>query len=114
MTAPAAITVACGAITCGIHNTLYQWINWWMSDHRYIQSINIFSAAPGPCGGPVTETWTATDACGRTLASVSRIITVDPAPLPTMTAPAAHHGGLRCDYLRHPQYLYQWTEPVDV
>jgi HYR domain/Putative Ig domain len=37
-----------------------------------------FTAIPGPCGGTVTETWTATDPCGRPLASVSRTITVNP------------------------------------
>ena len=47
-----------------------------------------FTATPGACGGPVTETWTATDACGRTVAAVSRTITVSPAALPAMTAPA--------------------------
>src|SRR5207247_5530643 len=47
-----------------------------------------FSALPATgCRCTVTETWTATDACGRPLASVSRTITVDPAALPTMTAP---------------------------
>jgi hypothetical protein len=35
--------------------------------------------------GTVTETWTATDICGRTLTEVSRTITISPAALPTMT-----------------------------
>ena len=47
-----------------------------------------YDTTPGACGGTVTETWTATDSCGRALASVSRTITVSPAALPTMTAPA--------------------------
>ncbi len=51
-------------------------------------NMSTFSAIPGVCGGDVIETWTATDVCGRALASVSRIITVRPAPLPTMTVPA--------------------------
>src|SRR5260221_9785810 len=46
------------------------------------------SATATACGGTVTETWTATDACGRTITSVSRTITVSPAALPVMTAPA--------------------------
>ncbi|MDI1316008.1 hypothetical protein, partial [Flavobacterium sp.] len=87
MTAPAAITVACGAITsstipytngltgaCAITGT---------------SNASTFTATPNACGGTVTETWTATDSYGRTITSVSRIITVSPAALPTMTAPAA-------------------------
>jgi sarcosine oxidase delta subunit len=35
-----------------------------------------FSPHPGACGGTMTETWTATDACGRALDTVSRTIVV--------------------------------------
>src|SRR4029453_5238969 len=77
---PTDITVACGAIpavsalnytngasgTCLISGT----------------ATSTQTAAPGPCGGTVTETWTATDACGRSF-TASRIITVNPAPAPT-------------------------------
>ncbi|MEP6845190.1 MAG: T9SS type A sorting domain-containing protein, partial [Panacibacter sp.] len=45
-----------------------------------------FTATPNACGGDVTETWTATDACGRTVASVSRTIHVSPAALPVFDA----------------------------
>src|SRR4029079_1997638 len=48
-------------------------------------ATSTFSAAPGPCGGTITETWTATDACGRALAPVTRTITVTPAPAPVFT-----------------------------
>ncbi|MGL2967618.1 HYR-like domain-containing protein, partial [Flavobacterium sp. XGLA_31] len=86
MTAPSNITVACGSIpasstiafsnglsgSCAINGT---------------SNASTFSTIPGACGGTVTETWTATDACGRALAPVSRTITVSPAALPTMTAP---------------------------
>jgi sarcosine oxidase delta subunit len=86
MTAPANITVACGAIPapstrpytnglsggCAISGT---------------SDASTFSATPPACGGTVTETWTATDVCGRTIASVSRTITVTPAAVPTMTSP---------------------------
>ena len=41
----------------------------------------------GACGGTVTETWTFTDAYGRTIIK-TRTITISPAALPTMTAPA--------------------------
>jgi sarcosine oxidase delta subunit len=47
------------------------------------------TAAPGPCGGTVTETWNATDACGRTITAV-RTITVTPAAAPTFTSPPAN------------------------
>src|SRR5678810_949069 len=54
-------------------------------------NLSTFSATPGACGGDVTETWTATDACGRALASVSRTIHVQPAALPTMIAVSYTH-----------------------
>ena len=41
----------------------------------------------GSCGGTITESWTYTDAYGRTITQ-SRTITINPAALPTMTAPA--------------------------
>src|SRR5205814_3207456 len=87
MTAPAATTVACGALPAASTITYTNGL----SGSCLISGTSnpsTFSATPGPCGGPVTETWTATDACGRALASVSRTITVSPAALPTMTAPA--------------------------
>src|SRR5207344_1187769 len=87
MTAPADITVACGAIpsasTLPFSNGL--------SGGCLISgtsNASTFTATPGACGGDVTETWTATDACARTVTSVSRTIHVSPAALPTMTAPA--------------------------
>src|SRR5207253_3257697 len=88
MTAPAATTVACGALPAASTIT---YTNGLSGGCLITGTSNpsTFSATPGPCGGPVTETWTATDACGRALASVSRIITVSAAALPTMTSPAA-------------------------
>ncbi|WP_367754285.1 HYR domain-containing protein [Flavobacterium sp. WC2430] len=87
MTAPANTTVACGALpsasTISFSNGL--------SGGCLISGTSnpsTFSSTPDACGGAVTETWTATDACGRTVVSVSRTITVSPADLPTMTAPA--------------------------
>ncbi|QBZ98778.1 HYR-like domain-containing protein [Flavobacterium sangjuense] len=88
MTAPAATTVACGSLpapsTISFSNGL--------SAGCLISgtsNLSTFSTTPGACGGTVTETWTATDSCGRALAPVSRTITISPAALPTMTAPAA-------------------------
>src|SRR5215212_7124916 len=88
MTAPAAITVACGGLPAP---STIPYTNGATGSCLISGTSNpsTLSAAPTGCGGTVTETWTATDACGRPLASVSRTITVDPAPLPTMTAPAA-------------------------
>jgi hypothetical protein len=40
------------------------------------------SATPNACGGTVTETWTATDSCGRALTPVSRTITISQRHLP--------------------------------
>src|SRR5512133_2037934 len=87
MTAPGPITIACGATPASSTLTFTNGL----SGSCLItgtSATSTFSAAPGPCGGTITETWTATDACGRALAPVTRTITVSPAALPTMTAPA--------------------------
>src|SRR5207247_1339467 len=87
MTAPGPINVACGAVPAASTITF---TNGLTGSCLITGTSNpsTFSALPATgCGGTVTETWTATDACGRPLASVSRTITVDPAALPTMTAP---------------------------
>src|SRR4029453_5676328 len=76
-TTPTNTTVACGAIppvsslsytnsgsgTCLISGTV----------------TSTLGTLPGPCGGNVTETWTFTDACNRTITQ-TRVITVSPAP----------------------------------
>ncbi len=87
MTAPANITVACGAIPA---SSTLAYTNGLGGGCLLSGNSNgsTFTATPGVCGGTVTETWTATDACSRALAPVSRTITVSPAALPTMTAPA--------------------------
>ncbi len=87
MTAPSNITVACGAVPA---NTTISYSNGLSGNCLFSGSSNIstMTATPGSCGGTITQTWTATDACGRNLTPVSRTITVSPAALPTMTAPA--------------------------
>src|SRR6185503_19964694 len=87
MTAPADITVACGSIP-GPSTLTYTNGGSGACLISGTSDPSTLSAAPGTCGGPVTETWTATDICGRPLASVTRTIIVNPAVLPTMTAPA--------------------------
>src|SRR5678815_3761013 len=87
MIAPANITVACGAIPAASTLT---YTNGLSAGCLITGTSNpsTFSATPSACGGTVTETWNATDACGRTITAVSRTITVSPAALPTMIAPA--------------------------
>ncbi|MES2409980.1 MAG: hypothetical protein V4535_00910, partial [Bacteroidota bacterium] len=87
MTAPADTTVACGAIPAA---STISFSNGLTGDCAINGTSNpsTFTTSPSNCGGTVTETWTATDSCGRALDSVSRTITVSPAALPTMTAPA--------------------------
>ncbi|TBX64661.1 gliding motility-associated C-terminal domain-containing protein, partial [Flavobacterium silvisoli] len=87
MTAPADTTVACGALPAPSTISFSNGLNGGCLISG-TSNPSTFSATPGACGGTVTETWTATDSCGRALAPVSRTITVSPAALPTMTAPA--------------------------
>ncbi|HEX5651577.1 MAG TPA: hypothetical protein VFX58_00795, partial [Chitinophagaceae bacterium] len=82
---PGNITVACGQIpavsglqytnntqgSCGISGTV----------------TSTQTAAPGPCGGVVTETWASTvDVCGRTIAGHTRTITVQAATQASFTS----------------------------
>ncbi|MGL2967617.1 hypothetical protein, partial [Flavobacterium sp. XGLA_31] len=87
MTAPANITVACGSLPAASTISFSNGLNGGCTISG-TSNLSTFTATPGACGGTVTETWTATDSCGRALAPVSRTITVSPAALPTMTAPA--------------------------
>jgi len=79
MTPLADVTVACGAVPSASTRPYSNGLTGGCEISGTSNS-STFSATPGACGGTVTETWTATDACGRTLTSVSRTITVDPAP----------------------------------
>src|SRR5678809_128162 len=85
-TPPADITVACGAIPAP---SALSYTN--AASGTCLISGSVTStqtAAPGPCGGTITETWTYTDACNRTITQ-SRVITVSPAAAPTFTTPPA-------------------------
>src|SRR5439155_255248 len=86
MTAPGTITIACGATPA---SSTLTYTNGLTGSCLITGTSNTstFSAAPPPCGGTITETWTATDACGRALAPVTRTITVSPAPPPVFTTP---------------------------
>ena len=95
MTAPAAITVACGGLPISSTISFSNGLTAGCLDSGTSDN-STFSTIPSACGGMVTETWTATDICGRTIAAVSRIITVSPAALPTMTVPAAATISLAC------------------
>ncbi len=79
------ITVPCGGATTsvlGYDNNLPE-------PCRISGSVTSTLSAQNPlgyCGGDITETWSVV-ICGQTI-SISRIIHVDPALLPTMTAPS--------------------------
>jgi sarcosine oxidase delta subunit len=89
MTAPANVTVACGSIPAPITISFSNGLSGGCLING-TSNLSTQTAAPGPCGGVVTETWTATDACGRALAPVSRTITVSPAAVPTFSAAPAN------------------------
>src|SRR5213078_1133139 len=88
MTAPANTTVACGAIPAASTITYTNGLTAPCLISGTSNPSTLSALPANGCGGTVTETWTATDACGRTITPVSRTITVSPAALPTMTAPA--------------------------
>src|SRR5260370_64971 len=78
MTAPADTTVNCGGIPSATTLTYSNGL----SGSCLItgqSNASTFGATPPACGGTVTQTWTATDPCGRVIATVSRTITVTPA-----------------------------------
>jgi hypothetical protein len=85
--APPNITVSCGGLPAATTLTFSN-VKCGGCLITGTSDLSTFSAMPGTCGGIVTETWTAKDACGRSLAPVSRTVTVNPATLPTMKAPA--------------------------
>src|SRR5437667_331188 len=88
MTAPANITVACGAVPAASTIAFSNGLTGSCLISGTSNPSTLSALPANGCGGTVTETWTATDPCGRVIASVSRTITVSPAALPTMTAPA--------------------------
>jgi Secretion system C-terminal sorting domain len=88
MTPPAPITIACGAPLPAVVALPYTNNGVGTCLITGNSTGHTFSALPGACGGPVTETWTATDPCVGVLAPVTRIITVLPAALPVIPAQA--------------------------
>ena len=76
MSAPANTTAACGDVLTGSTLPYSNGLTGYC-ELSGTSNVSTFSAQvpAGNCGGVVTETWTATDACGRPLASVSRTIT---------------------------------------
>jgi hypothetical protein len=88
MTAPVNITVSCGGLPAASALTFSNGVVG-SCLITGTSALSTFSAIPSTCtGGIVTQTWTATDACGRALTPVSRTITILPALMPTMVAPA--------------------------
>ncbi|MDI1316010.1 gliding motility-associated C-terminal domain-containing protein [Flavobacterium sp.] len=86
MSAPAAITVTCGSLPAASTIPFSNGLN---GDCLVNGTSNLSTftvTTPGYCNGKVTETWTATDSCGRVLASVSRTITVDDSLPPTFAS----------------------------
>ena len=104
MTALAAITVDYG----GLPNESQIVFNNALSGNCLISGLSntsTFTTTPSTAGGTVTETWTATDICGRVINSVSRIITVNAAKLPVMIAPAATTISLACGASPQPSQI---------
>ena len=62
-TPPANTTVACGAIPAPSNLSYYNNVGCNLSG----SDLSTQTAAPGACGGVVTETWTYTDNCNRTI-----------------------------------------------
>ena len=112
MTALADITVACG-------NTIPPPSAISFSNELFggclitgTSNPSTFTATPGISGGNVTETWTATDVCGRGLSLVSRIITIDPYLAPIIIGSLSACAG-ETGYLYNvdnvPGHLYFWS-----
>jgi gliding motility-associated-like protein len=107
MTAPQDITVSCGQVpqasTISFSNGL--------TDGCAITGTSNLStfttSVPGFCNGQVVETWTATDACGRVLSPVSRIIHVIDNTPPVITVPASNLT-VECDGTGNTAALNSW------
>ena len=80
--AASPITVACGAAA----TSSLSYTNSGSGTCLISGSVtSTLGTVPGPCGGTVTETWTFTDACSRTITQ-TRVITVSPAPVAVFAA----------------------------
>ncbi|HSK14275.1 MAG TPA: hypothetical protein VK907_13735, partial [Phnomibacter sp.] len=109
MTAPANITVACGISTAP---STIPFTNGLTGACLITGTSNnsVMTGTVNACGGTLTETWTATDACGRPLTPVSRTITVQPAPAPVF--PAAPDINVACGTTISPSSL-SYTNNAD-
>ncbi|WP_309612637.1 gliding motility-associated C-terminal domain-containing protein [Flavobacterium sp.] len=89
MTAPSDIIVACGSLPPSSTISFSNGLSGGCLISGTSNSSTFTTTVAGYCNGKVTEIWTATDSCGRTLASVSRIITINDTTPPSITGTPA-------------------------
>jgi uncharacterized repeat protein (TIGR01451 family)/gliding motility-associated-like protein len=85
MTTPAAVTVACGSVPVSSIIVFSNGLTGGCEISGTSNTSTFSVTTPGFCNGKVTETWTATDTCGRILNSVSRIITIEDTTAPVLS-----------------------------
>ncbi|HUR65151.1 MAG TPA: hypothetical protein VMZ03_02270, partial [Chitinophagaceae bacterium] len=104
---PGNITVACGGAPAP---TCLNYTNERSGDCLIAGCVtSTRTATPGLCGGVITETWTFTDACGRTI-NHSRLITVSPAAVAAFVAPLPGNVTVACGGAPAPSCLNYTNE----
>jgi hypothetical protein len=99
---PGPITVACGAIPAP---TCLTYTNEGSGGCMIAGCVtSTQTAAPGLCGGTVTETWSFTDQCGRTITK-TRTITVQPAAQAHFVDPPGNIVAVVCGVAPQPTSL---------